>query len=98
MNKSRSLLASPFRKRGEPLEDFGDAPVFDSPQDEDLFRAVMQLPPGLGEVVHLFYYEDQSLRQIADLLGISEASVKTRLHRARTQNIESLREGWNNEQ
>ena len=45
------------------------------------------LKPKLREVVHLFYYEELSVREIAGILGIGESAVKTRLSRAR----ESLR-------
>lgn len=98
VNESKNLLKSPFRKRSEPLETLESMQIFDSPQDSDLFRAVMQLPPKFAEVVHLFYYEDYSVKQLADLLGISEVAAKTRLSRARTLLKETLGDEWNNDQ
>ena len=41
-------------------------------------------------VIHLFYYEQLSVREIASAIGATEANVKTRLSRAR----EKLRKLW----
>lgn len=50
----------------------------------DLLRAVHELPEKYRIPIHLYYYEDYSVREIAGLLGILEATVKTRLNRARS--------------
>ena len=41
------------------------------------------MPEDLRVPVTLFYYEDLSVREIGQVLGISEAAVKTRLSRGR---------------
>ena len=48
-----------------------------------LWQAVLSLPEDLRVPVTLFYYEDLSVREIGQVLGISEAAVKTRLSRGR---------------
>ena len=48
-------------------------------------------------VVHLYYYEDYSTKEIAQLLGIRETAVSTRLLRARNMLKEKLQEVWNEE-
>lgn len=48
-----------------------------------LAQAVAQLPPDYRQVVNLFYYEDLSIRQIAEITGYEENVIKTRLFRAR---------------
>jgi RNA polymerase sigma-70 factor, ECF subfamily len=48
-----------------------------------LWQAVGSLPEDLRTAVSLFYYEDLSIRQISGVLGLTEAAVKTRLHRGR---------------
>jgi RNA polymerase sigma factor (sigma-70 family) len=53
-----------------------------------LREALDALNPDAREVLILFYREDQSVRQVARLLELSEAAVKKRLERAR----EALRE------
>lgn len=46
-------------------------------------QAVDAIPGKDAEILLLKYSEDWSYRQIADHLGISEAAVDSRLHRAR---------------
>jgi RNA polymerase sigma-70 factor (ECF subfamily) len=48
-----------------------------------LRRALDELPPQARYIILLREIEGLSTREVAQLLGISEANVKTRLHRAR---------------
>ena len=75
-NLCRNLLRSPFRKRRTSAEEALSLYSFDSPQDQDLFRAVMALPARERTVVHLFYYEDMPVREIAATLHIGQSAVK----------------------
>ena len=50
-----------------------------------LRKALAALPPAYRAVVFLREMEGLSTREVAKVLGISEDSVKTRLHRARVQ-------------
>ena len=97
VNESRNLLRSPFRSRVAELEEAADIQVFDSPRDGDLFRAVMSLQEKERTVIHLFYYEDLSVAEIAKTLRISPSAVKTRLNRARNKLKEALGDEWKNE-
>lgn len=45
----------------------------------------MTLPEELRIPIHLYYYEDLSIAQIAQIMGKSKGAVKTRLSRARGQ-------------
>ena len=47
--------------------------------------------------LHLFYYEDYSVREIADILKLSESNVKDRLSRGRALLRDSLKEEWEND-
>ena len=64
-------------------------------EESDVMTAVMKLPEKYQEVVHLFYYEDYSIAQIASLLRKKESTVRSLLHRARAMLKDSLKEGWN---
>lgn len=44
---------------------------------------IEQLPPDSREIVVLYYREEQNSRQVAELLGLSEASVRKKLQRVR---------------
>lgn len=49
----------------------------------DVGRVMMQLPEGDRVILSLFYYDDYTTQQIAQVLGISEGAVRTRLNRSR---------------
>jgi RNA polymerase sigma-70 factor, ECF subfamily len=51
--------------------------------DEAFWQAVRRLPPRQAQAVALYYLEDYSVREIAEVLDCSEGTVKTHLSRAR---------------
>jgi RNA polymerase sigma factor (sigma-70 family) len=55
-----------------------------------LMAEVEALPVDYREVLMLFYYEDLTYREIAELLGVSSATVNVRLTRARAMLRERL--------
>jgi RNA polymerase sigma factor (sigma-70 family) len=59
------------------------ATVLDAEARALLAEALATVPDGAREVLVLYYREERSVRQVADLLGLTEAAVKQRLARAR---------------
>lgn len=59
-----------------------------------VFEAVMKLPAKFRVVVHLYYYEGYKTAEIANLLGKSDTSVRSDLHRARAKLKEMLKEAY----
>lgn len=51
--------------------------------DNPVMQAVSKLPPKYRGCVHLFYFEELSVREIAKMTGQKESTVKSQLHRAR---------------
>lgn len=96
-NESKNFIKSPFRKRSVPLDETENKYTFENENDFDLFKAVMKLPRKQSTVIHLFYYEDFSVKEIAEILKLKESAVKTRLHRGRIKLKEMLGDEWNNE-
>lgn len=94
VNESKNLLRSPFRKQQVPLDEIASSAVFAQESDYDLFKAVTRLPQKLRTVIHLFYYEDMPVKEIASLLKLRESTVKTRLFRGRTQLKDLLGDEW----
>lgn len=62
----------------------------DAANSMDLHDAVYRLEEVSRTIVILHYFRDLPLRQVAELLDLSEGAVKTRLHRARTALYEWL--------
>lgn len=53
--------------------------------DAQLWRAVEALPDRQRQVVTLFYQDDRTTEEVAEMLGIPVNTVKTHLHRARAR-------------
>ena len=72
-----------------------------SEEREDLsfvWEAVKSLPTNYREAVHLFYHEGYSTKQIAEILGKNEATVRSDLHRGREKLKILLREEYDFEE
>jgi RNA polymerase sigma-70 factor (ECF subfamily) len=84
----RMAVRSAKRERARPdLERLASAPDPEAPvlPDPDLAAAVHRLSPMQRVVVVLFYWEDNSVFEIARALGVSESTVKQHLFRARAR-------------
>lgn len=92
LNCCRSLWRSPWKKN-VPLEALSRTIGFTEQKDSDLFLAVMDLPEVHRTVLYLFYYEDLSVKEIAQLMNLSVSTVTTRLYRARKRLKYDLTEG-----
>lgn len=62
-----------------------EAPANDPTEAISLWQAVLALPESLRAPVTLFYYEDCTVAQIAQILHISQGAVKLRLNRGRAR-------------
>lgn len=63
-----------------------------------VWEAVKSLPVNYREAVHLFYHEGYSTKQIAEILGKNEATVRSDLHRGREKLKILLREEYDFEE
>lgn len=81
-NLCKSALRSPWYRR-EAIDHLAAPPaVEDAPPDETL-PAVLALPTQDRVAVYLYYYEGYQTAEIAQMLGIPPATVRSRLARAR---------------
>ena len=94
INRAKYVNRTFWRQNKVPLEDYMETLVFESPESRNIFETVMKLPEKYRIVIHLFYYEDFSVREIAEILAISEENVKVRLSRVRSLLKASLKEKW----
>lgn len=83
VNECNSLWSSFWRKNVEYIDRMEEGITFQNADYSDLYDAIKVLPAKLRIVLHLFYYEGYRTREIADLLHIREATVRSRLTRAR---------------
>ena len=94
INLSKNLLKSCRFSRIEELSE--DIPL-ENAEDGELLALVKSLPIKYGEVIHLFYYEGNSVKEISQILRISTTAVTSRLSRGRNQLRLLLVEGKDDE-
>jgi RNA polymerase sigma-70 factor, ECF subfamily len=92
---ARHKALSARRRRTEAELDDGFAATVADPADDPelvvekksraelLRRSLRRLPAEQAEVIDLVYYHDKSIKQVANIVGIPEATVKTRMFYAR---------------
>ena len=89
VNLCNSRLRSPWRKRIVPLLDSYPA---SEPEQHELLEQIMTLPTKYRTVIHLFYYEGYSIKDISELTGQKESTVRSHLTRAREKLKTMLKE------
>ena len=95
VNVCRDHRRSAWFRRIVRDKDVADLPERGVPfpfPDDTVITAVMALPDSLREVILLYYYQNFTSTEIAEILGISQPAVSERLKRARRQLREALRE------
>lgn len=97
INECKKTLKYMLRHNSVSLEEATTYPVFDKDSYFEVYNAVQSLKKNDRLVIHLFYYEQLSVKEIAALLHLSENAVKTRLHRARSTLKILLGEEWLND-
>lgn len=94
VNKAKNLATSFWHRNSQNIDDYLNTLTYEEPEESDLLRAVLKLPVKCRTIVHLYYYEDYSIKEIADLLGISENTVKSQMNRGRMLLKKMLKEEW----
>lgn len=94
INKAKNKMNNFYRRNALPLEDYMQTLVFESEESSQLFEAVMNLPEKYRIVIHLYYYEDYSVNEIAAVLKLTQSNVKVRLSRGRLLLRNTLKEDW----
>lgn len=97
VHKCKDHFKSPFVKSNVALDEAKELYTFDTIKNYDVFHAIMSLSQKERVVVHLFYYEDMQIDEIAQTIKCKPSAAKTRLHRARTHLKEILGDDWINE-
>lgn len=102
LNRCADLCRFRARRPVLPLEELPDygAGAERKPEDgisaAELWAAVAELPPKLRTVIHLYYAEGYSTEELAAMLGVPAATVRTRLRRGR-ERLRKLLGGFDDE-
>lgn len=91
VNVCRDYMRSAWKRRVVVTDDFFSY-ASDSDTEEtiekrnekkELIEAIMKLPDKYREIIHLYYYQDMNVKDIAGVLKIPGGTVKSRLFKAR---------------
>ena len=96
VNLCRDTKTSAYFKHTLPLsnaEEKAQVQDYEQKQGGEVFSAVMELPEKYRTVISLYYFDDMPTPEIARALSLKEATVRTRLTRAR----DLLREAFSEE-
>lgn len=98
INHAKDMTKSFWKRNRVPWEDYMNELPFGEADDSRLFEAVMRLPEKSRVVIHLFYYEDYAITEIAQILNRQEGTVKSQLNRGRKLLKTMLMEEWDDDE
>ena len=67
----------------EPEQMADESGGYELPEEHPVRAAVQKLPPKYRLVIHLYYFEERTVAEIAQLTDQKETTVKSQMHRAR---------------
>lgn len=83
INRAKDITGAFWCRNRVSWEDYMNELEFVQPEDRSLFEAVMRLPEKYRIVIHLHYYEEYSVEEIASTIHASQGTVKSQLNRGR---------------
>ena len=83
INCAKDLLAQRAHQQQLHEETLPDQTAHDADTYMDLHNAIERLRPEYREVIKLYYLDDLSVKEIAQILNKNENTIKTQLSRAR---------------
>ncbi len=92
VNKCRSLHRLAWRRNSVPLDECSE---FAQPEQSSVMEEIRQLPETMRNVIYLYYYEEFTIAEIAEILGKNPNTVSSTLQRARRKLKDLLEEGEN---
>ena len=98
INRARDMAGTFWRRHRVSWEDYMNELEFAQPEDRNLFEAVMGLPKKYRIVIHLFYYEEYAIEEVARILHSTPGTVKSQLSRGRKLLKSTLTEEWNDDE
>lgn len=76
-----------------PIDITPDKAYIEKEESKIILRAILKLPQKYREIIHLYYYEDMSIKEISFITGKRESTIQTQLSRGREKLRVLLEEG-----
>ena len=94
INLTKNLHNSAWNKKVSPLE---DNIIFETREENDVFKVVLNLPQNYKTVIYLMYYEGYKIKEISKIMRKKEGTIKTWAYRARQLLKNELEGGFDDE-
>ncbi len=91
INKSKDFVRSAWFSKRVVEPEYRQIYEMNESQS-DILEKVLELPDKYRIVIHLYYYEEYSIREISEITGAKESTVQTRLQRGRKLLEKKLKE------
>ena len=92
-NISRDMIRFRIRHPKVSIDELENSLV--APEQKETLKELLELPVKQKMVIYLHYVEGYHIKEIADILGITEGAVKMRLQRGRELMKSSWKEVYN---
>lgn len=93
INCAKRVVDSTYRKRTIPMDEMDEGSFqFQSKEENAVYLAMQALPEKYRTVLHLFYFEDMPVEQVARVLGSKSSTIKVQLMRGRELMKKTLKE------
>lgn len=93
INKCKNFKKSLWQQKTEAIADY--LPSGEVDDESQVLELIYSLPKKYRNVIYLYYYEEYTVPEIAEILGESKNTVNSRLQRARKRLKKILEEGDN---
>ena len=80
INKCKNFKRSFWQRNRESIEDFS---YLAAPEKREMMEELYSLPENYRNIIYLYYYEEYTIPEIAEILEKNENTVKSSLQRAR---------------
>lgn len=90
VNLCKNIYASAWYRHTTELPECLSSEHIDE-ESRELYFAIHELPMKYRTVIHLYYYEDMSIVEMSNLLGLKSSTIKSQLRRGRTLLKQNLR-------
>lgn len=95
INVCKNKLNTFWNRKKQSIDDSPDVAVYDSYNtDSSVLKAVMSLPEKYRITIYMYYYEEYSTAEIAEITGKNDVTVRSLLRRARAKLKEMLKEEY----
>ena len=90
INKCRSFLRLNWQQKRENIDDYLHLAA---PEQRGVMEEVFELPRKERNIIYLYYYEQYTIKEIAEILHMNSNTVSSHLQRARKRLKQILTEG-----